>query len=376
MTQGTISAGASRALVRRIARALEAADRPVRLMEVCGTHTMAVFRSGLRSILPEGITLISGPGCPVCVTTPGYMDRALAISRIPDVTVATYGDMIRVPGSQSGTGGAGRKLPGSAGSLEEERSRGADVRVVYSSTDALKLAKELPDRRVVFLAVGFETTAPAIAATALTAQGEDTHNFYLLAAPKLIPPAMEAVLAGEAAIDGFLCPGHVSVIIGSAAYEPIARKHRVPCVVAGFEPPEVLLGIAEACEQVALGRAEVEIAYRHAVTRDGNVRAREVMYEVFEPIDAEWRGLGVIPKSGLALKRRFSAMDAEKKFEVELPASREPEGCRCGEVLAGVLSPEDCGLFAHACTPETPVGPCMVSSEGTCAAHFKYGRRR
>jgi len=359
MTRGTISAEASHALVRRITRALEAAGRPVRLMEVCGTHTMAIFRSGIRSIPPDGITLISGPGCPVCVTPPGYMDRAIAISRLPGVTVATYGDMIRVPGSGS--------------SLEEERSRGADVRVVYSSTDALKLAKELPDRRVVFLAVGFETTAPGLAATALSAEREDVDNFYLLAAPKLIPPAMEAVLAGGAALDGFLCPGHVSVIIGSAAYEPVAREHHIPCVVAGFEPSEVLLGIAEACEQVALGRGKVEIAYEHAVTRDGNARAREVMYEVFEPVDAEWRGLGTIPQSGLALKERFSGMDVEKKLEVELPASHEPEGCRCGEVLAGVLSPQECGLFARACSPETPVGPCMVSSEGTCAAHFKYG---
>ena len=359
MTRGTISAEAYRALVQRITQALGAAGRPVRLMEVCGTHTMAIFRSGLRSILPEGLELVSGPGCPVCVTPPSYIDRAIAISQIPGVTVATYGDMVRVPGS--------------ADSLEKERSRGADVRVVYSSTGALKLAKEHPDRKVVFLAVGFETTAPGLAATALSAEREDIDNFYLLAAPKLIPPAMGAVLSGGAALDGFLCPGHVSVIIGSAAYEPVAREHHIPCVVAGFEPSEVLVGIAMATEQAALRRAKVEIAYRHAVRRDGNPRAREVMCEVFEPVDAEWRGLGVIPESGLVLKERFSAMDAEKRFDVEVPTSREPEGCRCGEVLAGALSPEGCGLFARACTPETPVGPCMVSGEGTCAAHFKYG---
>ncbi|MHC4202547.1 MAG: hydrogenase formation protein HypD [Planctomycetota bacterium] len=361
MTQAALSAEAVSSLLRRVERAVSAAGRPVRLMEVCGTHTTAIFRSGIRSILPGGLELVSGPGCPVCVTPPGYMDRAIAISRIPGVTVATYGDMIRVPGSE--------------GSLERERSQGADVRVVYSSTDALELAKEHPDQKVVFLAVGFETTAPGIAATALAAERDGVENFYLLAAPKLIPPAMEAVLSGGAALDGFLCPGHVSVIIGAAAYEPVVREHRVPCVVTGFEPPEILLGIAMACEQVASGRAGVEVAYRHAVRDEGNPAARAVMYDVFEPVDAEWRGLGIIPESGLALKGRFSAMDAGKKFEVEVPASREPEGCRCGEVLAGTISPAECGLFARACTPETPVGPCMVSSEGTCAAHFKYGRR-
>jgi len=362
MTQAVLSADAVSSLLHRIERAVRAACRPVRLMELCGTHTMAIIRSGLRSILHNRLDLVSGPGCPVCVTPPGYIDRAVAISRIPGVTVATYGDMVRVPGSES--------------SLERERSQGADVRVVYSSTDTLEIAKGDPDRRVVFLAVGFETTAPGIAATALAAERDGVKNFHLLAAPKLIPPAMEAVLSGGAALDGFLCPGHVSVIIGAAAYEQIAGKHRVPCVVTGFEPPEILLGIAMACEQVASGRAGVEVAYRHAVRDEGNPAARAVMYDAFEPADAEWRGLGVIPESGLALKKRFAAMDAEESFQVDLPASCEPEGCRCGEVLAGTIPPADCGLFARACTPETPVGPCMVSGEGTCAAHFKYGRQR
>ena len=359
MTRAALSRSAVSALVRRIERSVKAAGREVQLMEVCGTHTMAIFRSGLRSILPAGLRLISGPGCPVCVTPSSYMDRAIAISRIPDVTVATYGDMMRVPGSMS--------------SLERERSRGTDVRVVYSSADALELAKGLPDRRVVFLAVGFETTAPGIAATALAAEREGVKNFYLLPAPKLIPPALEAVLAGGARLDGFICPGHVSVIIGSQAYEPIARRHHVPCVVTGFEPPEILLGLAMAAEQIAEGRAEAEIAYRHAVTREGNAQARAVMNQVFEAVDAEWRGLGTIPRSGLALRERFSSTDAARQFEVNMPESQEPPGCRCGEVLAGLVEPEECGMFGRACTPERPVGACMVSSEGTCAAHFKYG---
>jgi hydrogenase expression/formation protein HypD len=359
--KAALSPDAARGLASRIERAVEAAGRRVRLMEVCGTHTMAIFSTGIRSILPRGLGLVSGPGCPVCVTPPGYIDRAVAISRLDGVTVATYGDMIRVPGSET--------------SLERERSRGADVRVVYSATDALRLAKQLPDRRVVFLAVGFETTAPGIAATALAAEREGVRNLLLLPACKLIPPAMEAVLAGGAALDGFICPGHVSVVIGAGAYDGIARRHGLPCVVTGFEAPEVLLGVAMATEQVAAGRAEVEVAYAHAVTREGNAEARRVMHEVFEPADAEWRGLGTIPESGLALRERFRAMDAAAAFEVELPESREPEGCLCGEVLAGLASPADCGLFAGLCTPESPVGPCMVSSEGTCAAHYRYGGR-
>jgi len=346
-------------LVRRIESAIDRIGRPVRLMEVCGTHTMAIFRSGLRTVLPEGLELVSGPGCPVCVTPPAYLDRAMAIARLDGVNIATFGDMIRVPGS--------------TGTLERERARGADVRVVYSTTDALSLARENPARRVVFLAVGFETTAPGLAATALAARREGIGNFLLLAAPKLIPPAMQAVLSGGAAIDAFLCPGHVSVIIGASAYDQVAHAHNVPCVVAGFEPPEILLGIAMAAEQLASGRAEVEIAYRSAVKPEGNARARTVMDEAFEAADAEWRGLGVIPDSGLALREHLSAMDAAAAIDVEVPAPSEPEGCRCGEVLAGLISPTECGLFGAACTPETPVGPCMVSSEGTCAAHFKYG---
>ena len=359
MPASALSPAAVASLVRRIKRAVEAAGRPIRMMEVCGTHTTAIFRTGLRSILPEGVELVSGPGCPVCVTPPGYIDRAVAISRLPGTAIATYGDMLRVPGT--------------SGSLERERALGVDVRVVYSALDALGLARSLPDRRVVFLAVGFETTTPGIAATALAAERDAVGGFSLLAAPKLIPPALEAVLAAGARLDAFICPGHVSVVIGSNAYEPVARDRRVPCVVAGFEAPDILLAVAMAAEQVAGGRAVVEIAYRSAVAPEGNHRAREVMNEVFEPVDAEWRGLGTIPASGLALRERFAAMDAAKIFDVTVPEPREPVGCRCGEVLAGLAQPEDCGLFADACTPGTPVGPCMVSSEGTCAAHYKYG---
>ncbi len=393
-SRAALSERAASALLRRIERAVEAAGRPVRLMEVCGTHTVAIYRSGIHSVLPAGLSLVSGPGCPVCVTPSSYMDRAIAIARLSDVTVATYGDMMRVPGTPGS---------GTSASLVDERARGADVRIVYSSTDALELARDLPERRVVFLAVGFETTSPGIAATALAAEREAVTNFHMLASPKLIPPALDAVLAlsadrqavsaggqamsaprqaGGARLDGFLCPGHVSVITGSKAYEQVARGRGVACVVAGFEPSEILLGLAMAAEQVARsraegpGRAEVEIAYRHAVTREGNARARAVMDEVFETVDTGWRGLGTIPKSGLALRERFRSMDAALHFDVDVPGSRrpgEPPGCRCGEVLAGLATPEECGMFGEACTPESPVGPCMVSSEGTCAAHFKYG---
>ncbi len=359
MSGQQLSHDAVQHLVSRIARAADAVGRQVCIMEVCGTHTVAICRSGLRSILPESVRLISGPGCPVCVTPAGYIDRAIAISRLPDVTIATYGDMMRVTGSE--------------GALELERARGADVRIVYSAMDALELARQNPDRRVVFLAVGFETTVPGIAATVLAAKSEGCTNLYMLAAPKVIPPAMEAVLSAGAPLDAFLCPGHVSVIIGSHAYEHIAREHSIPCVVAGFEPAEILLGIAMCVEQAAANRAEVEVAYRSAVLPDGNPAARAVLDQAFEAADVEWRGLGVIPASGLALRERFASMDAALAFDVTVPEAADPPGCRCGEVLSGLIGPEDCPLFGNVCTTTAPVGPCMVSSEGTCAAHFKYG---
>ncbi len=359
MTASSVSPKAIELLRDRIKRAVKAADRTLRVMEVCGTHTMAVFRSGIRSILPPELKLISGPGCPVCVTPASFVDRAIAIARTHEATITTYGDMMRVPGS--------------LGSLIAERAAGADVRDVYSSSDALDIARANDGKDVVFLGVGFETTTPGIAATILAAERDGISNFSVLAAPKLVPPALEAVLAGGAKIDGFLCPGHVSVIIGSDAYGPVVRDHQVPCVVAGFEPHEILLALAMLAEQVAAGRAEIESAYGHAVTSEGNPAARAIMGEAFRPADAEWRGLGTIPKSGLVLVDRFASMDAARRLEVNVPESRDPAGCRCGEVLSGLTEPSECGMFGAACTPDTPIGPCMVSSEGTCAAHFKYG---
>ena len=363
-----IDRAGAEALAGRTERALERSGRErIRLMEVCGTHTMAIFASGVRALLPEGIELISGPGCPVCVTPPQYLDRAIATARARGATLATFGDMVRVPAS-------GKT------SLERERASGLDVRVVYSPLDALRLARETPELKVIFLAVGFETTAPAVAAVVKRAGGEGARNFSVLAAPRLIPPAMEAVLAGGAEIDGFICPGHVSVVIGARAYEPLAKKHGMPCVVAGFETGDVLLAVAMLAEQVADGRAEVENAYTRAVTPDGNPAARAVVDEVFETADAAWRGLGVIPASGLRVRDEYAALDAERVFPLDeldesaLPPPGVPAGCRCGDVLAGRLPPPGCALFGKACRPESPVGPCMVSSEGSCAAHFKYGR--
>jgi len=362
-----IDRAAAEALAGRVEKALaRSGSGRARLMEVCGTHTMAIFAGGIRALLPRGVELISGPGCPVCVTPPEYLDRAIAIARAHDVTIATFGDMVRVPASDGA-------------SLERERAEGLDVRVVYSPLDALSLARAEPGRGVVFLAVGFETTTPTAAAVVKRARDEGATNFSVLAAPKLIPPAMEAVLAGGAQIDGFICPGHVSVVIGARAYEPLVERHGVACVVAGFEAGDILLAVAMLAEQVADGRAEVGNAYTRAVAPDGNPAARAVVDEVFEVADASWRGLGVIPGSGLRVRDEFAAHDAERACPVDesaLPPPRVPAGCRCGDVLAGRIAPRECALFGKACRPDSPVGPCMVSSEGSCAASFRYGPRR
>jgi len=283
----------------------------------------------------------------------------LLLARTPGVTVATFGDMIRVPGIES--------------SLEQERAQGADVRIVYSPRDALELARADPSKQVVFLAVGFETTAPGVASMVLEAVGTKTENFSLLVLHKLVLPAMEAVLDGEAAIDGFLTPGHVSVIIGANAYEPFVKKYGVPCVATGFEPYDILDGLGILLELVVGNRAESVIQYTRAVTPEGNKRARDIMMEVFETIDVEWRGLGAIPESGLGLREAFAGLDAQKRFALPYVPQVKIEGCRCGEVLKGLIDPDECPLLGGRCTPGNPVGPCMVSSEGSCAARYKYG---
>jgi hydrogenase expression/formation protein HypD len=342
-------------------------DSALTFMEVCGTHTVSAARNGLYDLLPVGMRLISGPGCPVCVTPVGYVDHALALSRAPGVTLASFGDLMRVPGSSAS--GRRRDPP----SLASARAQGADVRLVYSPLDALRLAAENSDRQVVFLGVGFETTAPLIASTIIRAAEQGLENFSVLTANKRVVPALEALgKAPDLCIDGFLCPGHVSVVIGADAYRPLSEKLGLRCAVAGFEPVEMLLAIEALCDQVSRGESRVDNCYPAAVSSAGNTRAREILYRVFEPCDSVWRGLGIIAQSGLRLREPYATFDAAHRFSVELPEPREHPGCRCGDVLSGRITPGECRLFGRECTPETPQGACMVSSEGSCAAHYRY----
>ncbi|MBU4200908.1 MAG: hydrogenase formation protein HypD [Verrucomicrobia bacterium] len=338
----------------------EQIKRPIRVMEVCGTHTMTAFRSGLRSLLPENVSLLSGPGCPVCVTPTGFIDRAIALAQEPGITIATFGDLVRVPGTES--------------SLERERARGARINIVYSALDAFRDAEQNPDRQVVFLGVGFETTAPTVAWTVKKALTGRLGNFSILPAHKTIPQAMAALMqGGEVKIDGFLCPGHVSAIIGSRPYEFLCRDYGIPCVVAGFEAGDMILAIEMILRQRIEKRATVEIQYTRGVGETGNPEAQAILREVFEECDSEWRGLGTIPRSGLRLRDTFRAHDAFLRWPaLPLPTPVEPPGCRCGDVLRGARLPTECPLFRTRCTPETPVGACMVSSEGACAAYYRY----
>ena len=334
--------------------------KPVRLMEVCGTHTMAIFRNGIRTILPEGMEIVSGPGCPVCVTSASHMDAFIAMAEIPGVRVAIFGDLFRVPGSN--------------GSLANATARGALVDVVYSPMDALELARNNPDATVVFLGVGFETTTPGIAATILAAHHEDIDNFCVFSTQKVIPGPLEALLQDpQLNINSLLCPGHVSAIIGAGAYQPFVDQG-LACVVAGFEPADLLNGLILLAKQVGNNTPRVENIYPRVVSWEGNKRALAMVEEIFEPTDMEWRGLGVIPDSGLAIRDKYQKFDAQTRFEIDLVPTEEPKGCLCGEILKGQTVPPQCPLFGSRCTPSTPVGPCMVSSEGTCAAYYKYGR--
>ncbi len=344
-----------------IRRSAERIGRPVRLMEVCGTHTMVAFRSGLRSLLPESVSLVAGPGCPVCVTPPGFVDAAVALAHMPAVVVASYGDLVRVPGSDT--------------SLEEERARGARVHAVYSPLDALALARS--DRRstVVFLGVGFETTAPGVARTLKWAGMDRVSNFLVLSAHKTMPQAMKALVEGQRpGIDGFLCPGHVSLVIGGSAFSFLATEYGTPCVVAGFEPSDMIQAIAMLLAQLAEERSEAEIQYRRAVTWEGNSFAQQAIAEVFEVCDSEWRGLGTVALSGLSIRSAYASHDAAVHFDLTVAPGRETPGCRCGDVLKGLIRPPECPLFGHACTFRSPRGACMVSSEGACAAYDRYGQ--
>jgi len=329
------------------------------IMEVCGTHTVVIFKQGLKGMLPDNINLLSGPGCPVCVTSQEDVDKAIELAKNREVIVTTFGDLVRVPGTNS--------------SLEEEKASGADVRVIYSPRDALRIARENPAKKVVLLAIGFETTSPLIAASVLDARKEKMGNFFIFSTHKLIPPVMEALLESrEVKIDGFICPGHVSVTIGSSAYRHIAQRYKVSCVIAGFEPLDVLQSVFMLLKQIKQNRAEVEIEYFRAVKTEGNRIAQELISEVFETADVKWRGLGIIPNSGLRLRKEFSEFDAEKELRLRPRESKENPDCACGEVLRGVKRPTQCKLYGRLCTPEEPYGPCMVSSEGTCAAYYKY----
>jgi hydrogenase expression/formation protein HypD len=334
-------------------------EKPLNIMEVCGTHTVAIARNGFRSVLPDNIRLISGPGCPVCVTANADIDRIIALTRLPDVMVATFGDMVRVPGSSS--------------SLERRKAEGAAVEIVYSPLDALALAGEHPGTQIVLVGVGFETTAPLTAATIERAAGRQLKNFSVITAHKRVPPALAALVADpEVALDALILPGHVSTILGAEPYAFLANEHSIPGVITGFEPLDVLQGIAQLLEQRVEDRAAIEIAYRRAVMPEGNPTARAAIDRVFAVCDAAWRGLGTITRSGYAIREEFAAFDAERRFAFEVEPTVEPRGCRCGDVLRGVIPPDECPLFGRACTPTNPVGPCMVSSEGSCAAWYRY----
>ena len=331
-------------------------------MEFCGGHTNTILRYGIRQLLPGSMNMVSGPGCPVCVTAPSDLDTAIAAAGIPDVILTTFGDMMKVPGSYS--------------SLQEERAGGADIRVVYSPIDALTAAKKNPDKSVIFIGVGFETTAPTIAASILEAQEEGIDNYYVLSLHKICPPVIRALLdSGEVVLNGLICPGHVSAVTGYRIWEFIASEYGIPCVVAGFEPPDVLRAVAMLVEQIESGEARVENAYSRGVNPDGNPRALELMDRVFLSVNAEWRGIGGVMDSGLALRKEYERFDAGKVFEIPSMPPVERQGCLCGEILRGVKMPGDCVLFGRACTPASPVGPCMVSSEGTCSAYYRYGER-
>ena len=354
-----------RELVRNMAanirRMAERLTTPVNFMEVCGTHTMSIYQYGIRTLLPENVRLVSGPGCPVCVTPIGYVDKALACTADPRNIVATFGDMLRVPGSHS--------------SLMEKRAGGADIRIVYSPLDAVALAKNNPERRVVFLGVGFETTAPTIAASILEAARLRLTNYCVLASHKTMPVPMDILSSDpDLNLKGYLCPAHVSTVIGGNAYRPLAEKYHIPCVVTGFEPADVMQGILMLLAQVLTGDGKVEIQYSRAVSWEGNPKAQAILHRFFEPCDSIWRGLGVLPGSGLTIRAEYADFDAERVLTLDVPDAVENTACLCGEVLKGKLAPFGCPLFATACTPESPVGACMVSSEGTCAAAYKYGR--
>lgn len=335
-------------------------NKKICLMEVCGTHTMSVHRHGIPALLPKNIRLISGPGCPVCVTPNDYIDKAIGYARQKGCLVVTFGDMLKVPGSNS--------------SLQLERANGAHIEVVYSALDAVKLAEENANKKIIFLGIGFETTAPTVAASILEAKKRGIKNYFVLSAAKTMPAPLKALAEDrEIRIDGFILPGHVSAIIGSTAYEFIPDNYGIACVIAGFEPLSILEAVYMLALQIKEAVPRVQIQYRWVVRPEGNPKARQILYEVFEPCDCEWRGLGAVEGSGLRIRDSYKYFDAEANIEIETKPAKARKECLCGEIIKGKRLPMDCGLFGRACVPESPYGPCMVSSEGTCSAYYKYG---
>lgn len=348
-------------LVLELARQIKnISKKEIRLMEVCGGHTMSIQKFGIPSLLPDNITLVSGPGCPVCVSDRKYIDQAIAYSRLEDVIITTYGDLIRVPGSTS--------------SLDIEKANGADIRIVYSVLDALKIAKENTDKKIIFLGIGFETTAPSSAAGVINAHAQGMENFFLFSSHKIMPPAMAALIDEGVTIDGYIAPGHVSTITGSGIYVEIPKKYKLGVVISGFEPVDLLRSILMLVKQIESEEYSVENEYSRVVKDEGNVKAQQMLEEIFELRDDWWRGLGVLPKSGMKVRDKYKKYDAEVMILVEVEPTKEDKGCICGEILKGLKNPKDCKLFGKACNPNDPVGACMVSHEGACNAYYRFNR--
>jgi hydrogenase expression/formation protein HypD len=333
-------------------------QRKIRIMEVCGGHTLAIRKYGIQHLLPDNIELLSGPGCPVCVTNRISIDKSIALARTPGVIVTTYGDLIRVPGSET--------------NLNQEKARGADIRIVFSTLDALEIAKKNPHHKVVFLGIGFETTTPSSAVAILEAARQHIFNFFLLSMHKVMPPAMSGLIEQGIQIDGYIGPGHVTTIAGASMYNELVEKYHIAVVVSGFEPVDLLQSVYMLADMAEDGRYGTLIQYSRAVTYDGNPKARELVSRVFEPADDSWRGLGLIPDSGLKIRPEFSRFDAELNFDLPAHEIPEPKACLCGEILRGLKKPDQCALFSNICTPVNPVGACMVSGEGACQAYFNF----
>lgn len=332
--------------------------KEISLMEVCGGHTHSIHKFGIPSLLPDNIKLLSGPGCPVCVTSTKFINQAIEYSKTNDVIITTFGDLVRVPGASS--------------TLQKEKARGKDIRIIYSSLDTIDIAKENKNKKVIFLGIGFETTAPTTASLILRVKEENIKNIFIYSSHKIMPPAMREIIDEGVKIDGYICPGHVSVITGSEIYEPIVDKYKVGCVITGFEPVDIMQSIFMLVNQIENNDKKVEIQYKRAVKKEGNIKAKNIMNKVFEIKDDWWRGLGIIKNSGLKIKKEFIEYDAENNFNIVSEETEEVEGCICGEILKGIKTPKDCILFAKKCYPENPIGTCMVSAEGSCNAYYRF----